>query len=265
MTRNIFTFLFVYSCEARATAGGPVPSASWSIQVKPISRLLRDSIKWALFELGAGYYARKLASGPEADLRREFIDSFVSPPSNGNLYPPRILDVGCGPGHISRALAQRGFDVTGVDRSPRLLQIAKRLASRRSIPLRLHRTPSHDLPFADASFDCSLATGVIYWVEHPESTLREMVRVTRPGGIVSLLDPHCSMSVSRMRHYATESLLSRRDTRKLLAWATAASFSRRFKETELHDLLIRAGLVDVSFERRLGGMVLFSKGVVSAR
>ena len=233
--------------------------------MKPISKFFRDSFKWALFELGAGYYARKLAVGPEADLRREFIDSFVVPAfnrSNGNSRPSRILDVGCGPGYVAQALANRGFDVTGVDRSRRLLQIAKKLASHRMIPVRLHRTPSHELPFADASFDGSLATGVIYWVQHPESTLREMVRVTRPGGTVSLLDPHCSMSVSGMRHYASKSLLTRSDTRKLITWAMSASCNRRFEEAELRRLLRRAGLVNVSFERRLGGMVLFSKGTV---
>lgn len=232
--------------------------------MKLISKFVRDSLKWALFELGAGYYAKKLATGPEADLRREFIDSLALSSHNGKGSPCQILDVGCGPGHVGQELAQRGFDVTGIDRSRRLLQIAKRLSSRRKISLRLLRTPSHDLPFSDASFDCSLATGVIYWVEDPESTVSEMVRVTRPGGTVCLLDPHSSMSVARMRQYAAASLLTSRDARKLIAWATAASFNRRFEESELHGLLTCAGLVNVSFERRLGGMVLFSKAVVPA-
>jgi hypothetical protein len=67
-----------------------------------------------------------------------------------------------------------------------------------------------------------------------------------------------------MRNYAASSLLTSRDTRKLIAWASAASFNRRFEESELHELLTCAGLVNVSFERRLGGMVLFSKGIVPA-
>ena len=41
----------------------------------PLKRLLRDPFKRILFELGAGYYARKLATGPEADIRREFVCS----------------------------------------------------------------------------------------------------------------------------------------------------------------------------------------------
>jgi hypothetical protein len=65
--------------------------------VKAISKVLCDGVKWALFEVGADCYARKLAAGPEADLRREFIDSFALPATNGNSVISRILDVGCGP------------------------------------------------------------------------------------------------------------------------------------------------------------------------
>lgn len=137
-TRNIFTLSPVYTCVAGANARRRNLSAL-ELYVNRIPKFLRDSLKWALFELGAGYYARKLATGPEADLRREFIDTLPLSSHNGQGSPCRILDVGCGPGHVSRALAQRGFDVTGVDRSRRLLQIAKRLAARRKTSLRLHR------------------------------------------------------------------------------------------------------------------------------
>lgn len=233
--------------------------------------MLRDPFKWLLFELGAGYYARKLATGPEADLRREFLESKVLPAAAAHEHahmgtrPFRVLDVGCGPAHVARALAQHGCDVTGVDRSPRLLRIAKKLAARQKVRLTLERAASDSLPFADASFDCAIATGVIYWVENHEKTLREMVRVTRPGGLVVSLDPHTSMSLTHMRAYANKHALSRRDSRKLSAWATAASFNRRFEEAELSRLFASAGLTNLVLERRLGGMVWFSKGEVAAR
>lgn len=233
--------------------------------------MFRDPFKWLLFELGAGYYARKLATGPEAELRREFLESKVLPAAEAHEHahkgtrPFRVLDVGCGPAHVARALAQQGCDVTGVDRSPRLLHIARKLAARQRVRLRLERATSDNLPFADAAFDCTLATGVIYWVEHHEKTLREMVRVTRPGGLVVSLDPHASMSLLGMRDYSAKHSLSRRDSRKLAAWATAASFNRRFEEAELSGLFVSAGLTNLVLERRLGGMVWFSKGEVAAR
>jgi ubiquinone/menaquinone biosynthesis C-methylase UbiE len=231
--------------------------------------MFRDHFKWLLFELGAGYYTRKLAAGPEADLRREFLQSMVLPAAQAHAQstagPFRVLDVGCGPGHVACVLAQRGCEVTGVDRSSRLLRFAQKLAARQNIRLRLERAPTDALPFADATFDCSLATGVIYWVEHHEKTLCEMVRVTRPGGTVVSLDPHASMSLSAVGAYAAEHSLARRDARKLSAWATAASFNRRFTESELRRLLESAGLEDVALQRRLDGMVWFSKGVVPTR
>ena len=146
-----------------------------------IAKYFRDPFKWFLFEIGAGYYARKLATGPEADIRRDFVEFLnLAPVQNGNPQV-RLLDVGCGPGHVTRALARRGYDATGVDRSVRLLQIARRNARREGLQTKFERSSSDQLPFADASFDCAIATGVIYWVEYPLATLREMVRVVKPG------------------------------------------------------------------------------------
>lgn len=219
----------------------------------------RDWVKWLLFELGAGYYARKLAAGPEADLRREFAD-WVAPE-----WGERVLDVGCGPGHLARWLARSGCAVTGVDRGWRIIRIARRLAAPERLAVRFERASAQRLPYAGASFDLSLATTVIYWVERPGVVLREMVRVTRPGGRVATLDPHATMSVASVREYCAERGLDWQDTRKLVAWARASEHSLRFREEDLRRLLGEAGLVDLRLERRLGGLVWFACGVVPAK
>src|SRR5579863_6044876 len=99
---------------------------------------LRDPIKRLLFEVGAGYYARKLATGPEADLRREFLQSLQLPASGNGHGTIRVLDVGCGPGHVARALAHSGYDVNAVDRSRSLLRIARKLATLERTAVRFH-------------------------------------------------------------------------------------------------------------------------------
>jgi len=222
--------------------------------------LLRDPFKEIIFEIGAGYYTRKLEGGPETDIRREFLQSLDLPkPARGMGL--RILDVGCGPGHMARELAECGYDVTGVDRCRALLRRAR--AASRNTTARFRYASTDDLPFADASFDLTYATGVIYWVEHLDETLREVVRVTKPGGRVAFMDPHESLTMANAREYSRRHGLSRRDTRKMAAWATSARFNRRFKEGELRDALMRAGLVNIDMEQRMEGMVWFSHSRVA--
>jgi ubiquinone/menaquinone biosynthesis C-methylase UbiE len=246
--------------DSRVVEGLATEQSAGTLSLMPIKRFLRDPFKRFLFEVGAGYYARKLATGPEADIRREFVASLALPPAHLNSHL-QILDVGCGPGHVARSLAESGYNVTGVDRSHSLLRIARRLASRPPLPGRLefHHSSTDRLPFDNASFDVTYATGVIYWVEHLAETLREIVRVTSPGGVVAFLDPHSSMSIANARAYSERHGLSRRDTRKMTAWATSARFNRRFEESELRRALVAAGLEQIELELRLDGMVWFTR------
>jgi SAM-dependent methyltransferase len=91
--------------------------------------------------------------------------------------PGSLLDIGAGSGRLLAVLGARGWNVTGVDSAPRMLEIA-----RARVPAtKLDVARAEELPFADASFDAAIAIGVLEFVDL-EASLLELVRVLRPGG-----------------------------------------------------------------------------------
>lgn len=94
-----------------------------------------------------------------------------------------ILEVGCGTGAILRDLpAQVPFQV-GLDINSSLLS----MAMRSSPESKLNQGDGHQLPYRDHCFDITLCHFLLLWVDDPGQVLREMVRVTRPGGVVLAL------------------------------------------------------------------------------
>ena len=95
----------------------------------------------------------------------------------------RALDVGCGPGALTKVLVERlGVDgVSAVDPSSHFLA-----ALRRSFPtLDVQSGVAEQLPYPDDLFDHTLAQLVVHFMNDPVRGLREMGRVTRPGGTVA--------------------------------------------------------------------------------
>jgi SAM-dependent methyltransferase len=105
----------------------------------------------------------------------------------------RVLDVGCGTGVVTRDVAARvgarGAAV-GVDPSRALLAVARRRARTVASSARptFRRGDGLALPFGPASFDVALAVTVLLHVPDSDRVLAEMIRVTRPGGRVAVLD-----------------------------------------------------------------------------
>lgn len=88
------------------------------------------------------------------------------------------LEVGCGPGHIAKLMADRGARVTGVDLSPEMVKVARRLFPH----IQFQEASADDLPFEADSFDAVLVNFAIHHFALPERACREIHRVLKPDG-----------------------------------------------------------------------------------
>jgi demethylmenaquinone methyltransferase / 2-methoxy-6-polyprenyl-1,4-benzoquinol methylase len=101
--------------------------------------------------------------------------------------PPhgQVLDVATGTGLVAAELLERGYQVTGLDQSPEMLEVARRRFGGR---VQLVEASATALPFTDASFDHLTFTYLLRYVDDPPATLAELARVVRPGGVVASLE-----------------------------------------------------------------------------
>jgi 2-polyprenyl-6-hydroxyphenyl methylase/3-demethylubiquinone-9 3-methyltransferase len=95
--------------------------------------------------------------------------------------PQRVLDLGCGAGFLSNALATHGHQVTGLDTTPENLDIARAHDSTGTVSY--ERGDACQLPYADASFSVVCAMDLLEHVETPARLVAEVGRVLRPGGL----------------------------------------------------------------------------------
>ena len=97
----------------------------------------------------------------------------------------RLIDVGCGTGSLARAMATRwpGRGVVGVDVAAPYVAFARTQAQRDNLAFEV--ADAARLPFGDASFDGAVAQLVLNFVPDPLAALKEMKRVTAPGGRIA--------------------------------------------------------------------------------
>ncbi|VWX61966.1 putative S-adenosyl-L-methionine (SAM)-dependent methyltransferase [Burkholderiales bacterium 8X] len=103
----------------------------------------------------------------------------------GTAEGERVLDVGCGTGHLAFAVARRtgSGKVSGVDLAAPYIEHAKRHNQDPRIAFEVGDACA--LPFPDASFDRVLSLLVLHFVPQVDRAIQEMCRVAQPGGVVA--------------------------------------------------------------------------------
>jgi 2-polyprenyl-6-hydroxyphenyl methylase / 3-demethylubiquinone-9 3-methyltransferase len=112
-------------------------------------------------------------------VRLDYVDS------RAGLAGKLVLDVGCGGGLLSEAMAGRGAQVTGIDLGPQTIEVAELHALESKVPVRYAResAETHAAQHAGA-YDIAVCMEMLEHVPEPESVLRALRTLVKPGGHV---------------------------------------------------------------------------------
>lgn len=163
----------------------------------------------------------------------------------------RALDVGCGPGSLTAVLAERvaPANVCGADPS----EVFVRACRRRLPGVEVVVAPAEALPFATAAFDATLSQLVLNFLDDAETGVREMTRVTRPGGIVAscVWDYAGEMTLLRAFWDAARDVCPERgaaaDEGVVMRWCRDGELAELWRAVGLHDVRFRPLVVHAAY------------------
>lgn len=112
-------------------------------------------------------------------------------------FGERLLDIGCGAGASLMPFLGKGIQLTGVDPSPYMLDVAKKKIGHR---VDFHRAFAEDLPFEDNSFDYATLCLSLEFAQDPRKALAEACRVAKDGVFVGTLNKYAFKSFQRRIH-----------------------------------------------------------------
>jgi ubiquinone/menaquinone biosynthesis C-methylase UbiE len=108
-----------------------------------------------------------------------------------NQFPgAKLLEVGCGMGTDLLQFARGRAHCTGIDLTPRSIEISRHRFSLYGEPANFLRGDAERLPFADNSFDVVYSNGVLHHTPETAKAINELHRVVRPGGLVRVMLYH---------------------------------------------------------------------------
>ena len=185
----------------------------------------------------------RLAAAAEPAVRLDTVNYGPELPSErelrllGDVKGKRVLDLGCGSGQASIALARQGAHAIALDASARQLERGRRLAEIEEVRVEWHRSDLADLAFLRAdSVDLAFSAHALAEVEDLDRVFRQVHRVLRPGGAFVFSYEHPIALVHRSRRGRRGHAAARapRGAPFLLRTRAAHGRSRRRDDHALH-------------------------------
>ena len=99
----------------------------------------------------------------------------------------KVLELGCGTGYFTSALAKTGAQITAIDISPDLLRVAREKCVRPNISFEIQN--AYSLSYGEGTFDAVVGSSVLHHLE-VNSALREIHRVLKRGGSIRFTEPN---------------------------------------------------------------------------
>ena len=171
-----------------------------------------------------------LSFGQDPRWRRAMVESVPAGPGD------RVLDVATGTGMVACELATRyGCAVVGLDQSERMLGRARaKLAADPALARRIDLVvgEAERLPFDDGEFDALTFTYLLRYVDDPAATMRELVRVVKPGGTIASLEfgvPRRAVTRALWTFYTRIGLPRSAASRRATGTTSGAFWGRAFR------------------------------------
>jgi ubiquinone/menaquinone biosynthesis C-methylase UbiE len=163
-----------------------------------------------------------------------------------------VLEIGCGPGVITTAMARKGFTVWAIDCLQEMVERTRAMTHRAGVGSRVFAQVGQidNVPFADATFELVVLIGVSEWLVALTQPLREIVRILKPGGhlIISadnnwplhqILDPVVNPALKPMKRRIGQILRS-------AGWRTLRPRFHAYSLREFDDELAKAGFEKIA-------------------
>ena len=160
----------------------------------------------------------------------------------------KVLDVACGPGMLSAAIAQKAGHVTGIDLVPSMIKQARLLQREKKLSnMDWKLGDVYNLPFTNTSFTAAVTRFSFHHFLKPPAVLNEMVRVTRPKGRVAVVDVFTRSQKHSHLHNRVEKL---RDDSHVKA-LSLSELKNMFKAAGLRKIRTEFYQLEIELERQL--------------